>query len=206
MSSGVKVAIGFLLFILSGIFLFMIGADNIEETRKPTLYLFPAIPAIIALPILLSGLFWKIDGQLKHVIIKKATPKNLFIGMGIVIVSISILYLFYNVLHIAPLLVVIGSLIGVPVGVIIMGNVYSEACANCHSILSNKSKILKEVDFREDLPPNSEFKENDVLSFSYCPMCNSFVKIKCGKNVHLSEGDKANKIHAYLVEGNYEKS
>jgi hypothetical protein len=199
MSNPVKIAIGFLLFMISGVFLFMISADNIDDARKAKLYLFPAIPAIIGLPLLLSGLFFKIDDRFKHVIIKKATPSNIYIGMGIVITSIGILYLFYNVLHIAPLIVVIGALIAIPVGVIIMGNVYSEACAECGSVLSSKSKIFREVPFREDIPPNFGFKESDILSFSYCPSCSNFLKIECGKNQHLVQGEYANRIKARLL-------
>jgi hypothetical protein len=206
MSKSVKIAISFLLFMISGVFLFMIGADNIDEARKPAIFLFPAIPAVIGLALLLSGLFWKVGDQFKHVITKKATPSNLYIGLGVVIASIGILYLFNNVLHFAPLFVVVGALLGVPIGVMIMGSIYSEACVGCRSVLSTESKILKEVNFRGELPVGAVFKDNDVLSFSFCPSCNSFIKIKCGKNAYLVEGAQARRIHSYLAGGSHDNS
>jgi hypothetical protein len=63
-------------------------------------------------------------------------PSRFGTGLAIALLSCVIVYLFYNVVHIAPIGLLVAAFAGVPVGLITVGSSWTESCRGCGSPLT----------------------------------------------------------------------
>jgi hypothetical protein len=133
-----KLAVGVLLLVVSGLVLFMSrrapARAGVEPLINPT-----AMAAVFGLPglaLLVLGVLPPRDRRATM----EFSPGRLFGGLGISLAGIVILYLYHQVFHVAPLILLVGAGLAVPVGLLFAASCWTEATANAPHPRSGPSR------------------------------------------------------------------
>ena len=81
--------------------------------------IFFGIPGLL---LLAAGLLPPRDRRVRMTFV----PARLFGGLALSLAGIVVLYLFYNVVHVAPQIVLVGALVAVPLGVLVAASCWTE--------------------------------------------------------------------------------
>ena len=114
-----KLAIGVLLLVVAGVVMFS-GSQTDSPGVSPS-----GIAAVFGVPgllLLAAGIMPPRDRRVTMTFV----PARLFGGLALSLGGMSVLYLFYNVIHVAPQLVLVGALLAVPVGVLVAASSWTE--------------------------------------------------------------------------------
>lgn len=91
-----------------------------------------AVPIVPGLGLILLGLSNPYAPRHRSVIKRKAAPLNLLVGLGLILGSSALLYLYNQIHFLPPGILGVGALLGIPVGVFIMASIHEDACARCN--------------------------------------------------------------------------
>jgi len=58
-------------------------------------------------------------------------PTRLVVGLSMTAAGVAVLFLYYQVVHVAPKVVLIGAMLAVPCGLLFAASCWTEACRNC---------------------------------------------------------------------------
>ncbi|WP_375771805.1 hypothetical protein NR798_13225 [Archangium gephyra] len=193
MKSTFLVAVGGLLVVLGA----LLGIITLLDGRAFEAPLLGAIsvPAVLGLLMVILGLRNPYAAAHRDVITRKATPKNFFVGLGIVLGSITIIYLFYNVIPVMPDVVIIGAMLGVPVGIFTMATLYTDACARCDRLLqpirisAPQPRLERIVESLRSSDMNTALQlmaalapeHSPQLELAFCPSCQATAVCKAPK-------------------------
>lgn len=206
MKSTFLVAVGGLLVVLGA----LLGIVTHLAGRALDAPLMGAIsaPAVLGLILVMLGLRSPYAAAHRGVVTRKATPKNFFIGLGIVLGSITVLYLFYNVIPIMPDILVIGAMLGVPVGIFTMATLFEDACARCDRLLQSirirapqerlerivESLRSSDMDTALRLMGGSAPEHAPQLELAFCPSCQAVAVCKAAKAPVVLQGANATQL------------
>jgi len=152
MSRSGKLVIGLLLLIISSVI--FLASVNSQKTQSTTLCALIGIFGIPGLLIFISGIRPGLRSEEKSYVKMTFVHSRLSAGVSVTVVSIGILYLFYQVIHVMPQLVLIGAFLGVPGGLFLAGQSWVMACRKCGTPLE---------------------ENGGQHCFSYCPDCRELV-------------------------------
>ncbi len=119
MSREARLACGCLLLIIAGLVAFL--ASTAEKSALN--------PLVIVVVFGLPGLLLLVAGILPDRRKRQAlqfSPARLLGGLGISAAGLLLVYLFYNVLHVMPRILLIGAFLAVPVGVLFAATCWTE--------------------------------------------------------------------------------
>ncbi|MFY0524757.1 hypothetical protein ACN28I_16890 [Archangium gephyra] len=210
MKSPFLVAVGGLLIVLGA----LIGIMTLLDERAfdaPILGVI-SVPAVLGLLLVMLGLRNPYAAAHRDVITRKATPKNFFVGLGIVLGSITTIYLFYNLIPVMPQLVVVGAMLGVPVGIFIMASLFAEACARCDRLLQHirisapqprlerivESLRSGDMDTALQLMAAQAPEHSPQLELAFCPSCQATAVCKTAKEPVVLRGASATQFISAL--------
>jgi hypothetical protein len=210
MKSTFLVAVGGLLVVLGA----LIGLMTLLNGRAfdaPILGVI-SVPAVLGLLLVMLGLRNPYAAAHRDVITRKATPKNFFVGLGIVLGSITILYLFYTVIPVMPQLVVVGAMLGVPVGIFIMASLFAEACARCDRLLQHirisapQPRLERIVESLRSGDMNTALQlmaaqapeHSPQLELAFCPSCQAAAVCKAAREPVVLRGASATQFISAL--------
>lgn len=114
-----KLAIGVLLLVVSGFVMFSGSQTESPGVSPSAIALFFGIPGLL---LLAFGLLPPRDRRMTMTFV----PARLFGGLAMSLVGVVVLYLFYNVIHVAPQIVLVGALLAVPIGVLVAASCWTE--------------------------------------------------------------------------------
>lgn len=138
MSRPARLTIGTLLVGLAG-FLFYTMPANREDAG-----LLHGIAAVFGVPGLLALVSGVLPGRGASDRTKMTfVPVRLFGGLALSAAGVLVLFLFYQVVHVAPQIVVVGALIAVPVGLLFAGTSWTEACRTCGIVLDERREPVR---------------------------------------------------------------
>lgn len=114
-----KLAIGVLLLVVSGFVMFSGSQSESPVVSESAIALFFGIPGLFLLAL---GLLPPRDRRVTMTFV----PARLFGGVAMSLVGVVVLYLFYNVIHVGPQVVLVGALLAVPAGVLVAASCWTE--------------------------------------------------------------------------------
>jgi hypothetical protein len=131
------------------------------------------------LALLANGLRNPIPYRDRQSIRRVLTLWNLVIGPVIIAACAGVLYLFH-VIGIMPLLVVVGALIGIPVGVLVTASLFDYSCVHCRA----------------------NMKSNSVGGYSvlFCPSCRALAVHYARGGPFVLRGDAARAVIGQIPE------
>jgi hypothetical protein len=120
-----RLAIGILLLGVANLLLFLRGqaADPAAITTLVPIF---GVPGLL---LLISGLLpgRGVVGRTRMIFV----PTRLVVGLSMTTAGVAVLYLYYQVVHVAPEVVLIGAMLAVPCGLLWAASCWTEACRNC---------------------------------------------------------------------------
>ncbi|MEO8673483.1 MAG: hypothetical protein ABI411_19375 [Tahibacter sp.] len=177
MSRGLKLVAGVLALVIAGVVLLM--PDGKEDVRQ----IIGAVFGIPGLLLLILGLRAALPVEQRAHVRMIFLPGRMAAGLLLSAVSVAVLYVFFNVLHVMPQIVMIGALLGVPAGLLIAGLSWDEACRGCakpFNTLNNRYTIssIQRISPLPALQARANTGVDAPLSMKYCATCRQLAIVK----------------------------
>lgn len=123
-----KLAVGVLLLVVSGLVIFASGQAASSRVSEPLISP-TAMAAAFGVPGLLLLIFGILPPHDRRVTME-FSPGRLFGGLGVSLAGLVVLYLYYQVIHVAPRFVLVGAMLAVPTGLLFAASCWTEATTN----------------------------------------------------------------------------
>lgn len=137
MSRSARLTIGALLVGLAGFLYF-----KAPSAAEPGLL--RGIAAVFGVPGLVALVFGVLPGRRASARTKMTfLPARLFGGIGLSVAGVVVLVLYYQVIHVAPQILLVGALIAVPGGLLFAGTSWTEACRTCGVVLDERHEPIR---------------------------------------------------------------